>query len=99
MSINSRIWISNNYNKQEVVLTGEKEKEIIVKVKFNSENVCYFFATNRCKLGKDCRKEHPKMCIKFKKIGLTKFNKNGCTENCEYYHPKACFEAMKFGQL
>ena len=32
------------------------------KVKFNKENVCYFYATNHCKFGKDCRKEHPKIC-------------------------------------
>ena len=66
------------------------------KVKFNKENVCYFYATNRCKFGKDCRKEHPKICNKFKKYGLKKFNKNnGCTEECEFYHPMACFESMK----
>ena len=65
------------------------------KVKFNPANVCHFFATNKCRFGKECRKEHPKTCNKFKKFGLTKFNKSGCTEECEFYHPKACFESMK----
>ena len=67
------------------------------KVKFDSSNVCYFYATNKCKFGKECRKEHPKICNKFKKFGLQKFNKNknGCSEECEFYHPRACFEAMK----
>ena len=65
-------------------------------MKFNNENVCHFFAMNKCKFGKDCRKDHPKTCLKFKKFGLAKFNKNnGCSENCEHYHPKACFESMK----
>ena len=70
-------------------------KEVLPKVKFNSDNVCHFFATNKCKFGKECRKEHPKICQKFKKSGLVKFNKNGCSENCEFYHPKACFDSMK----
>ena len=65
------------------------------KVKFNSENVCSFFATNKCRFGKYCRKEHPKTCNKFKKFGLVQFNKNGSTEDCEHYHPKACFDSMK----
>ena len=43
-------------------------KEVLPKVKFNSDNVCHFFATNKCKFGKECRKEHPKICQKFKKI-------------------------------
>ena len=48
------------------------------------------------KFGNDCRRAHPKICMKFKKFGLVKFNnKNGCTEDCESYHPKACFESMK----
>ena len=57
--------------------------------------ICHFFTLNKCKFGKDCRKDHPKICIKFKKHGLKKFNKLGCEENCGNYHPKACFEAMK----
>jgi hypothetical protein len=66
------------------------------KTKFNKENVCFYYATNRCKFGKECRKEHPKICNKFKKHGLKKFNKtSGCGEDCEYYHPMACFESMK----
>ena len=74
----------------------KKEKLETPKVKFNKENVCYFYATNRCKFGKDCRKEHPKICNKFKKFGLKKFNKNnGCSEDCDHYHPMACFESMK----
>ena len=42
-------------------------------------------------------KGSPQDVQKFKKFGLQKFNKNknGCTENCEFYHPRACFEAMK----
>ena len=73
----------------------QNKGEAQIKVKFNSENVCHFFATNKCRFGKDCRKEHPKICNKFKKAGLVKFNKNGFSEDCEYYHPRACFEAMK----
>ena len=57
----------------------EKAKVVTPKVKFNKDNVCYFYATNRCKFGKDCRKEHPKICNKFKKFGLKKFNKNNDT--------------------
>ena len=73
-----------------------KEKVSTPKSKFNKENVCYFYATNKCKFGKECRKEHPKICNKFKKYGLKKFNKNnGCNEDCEFYHPMACFELMK----
>ena len=61
-----------------------------IKEKFDNENVSYFFATNKCKFGKECRKKHPKICNKFKKFGLAKFNKsNGCNEDCEHYHPKA----------
>ena len=33
----------------------EKDTAEIPKAKFNKENVCYFYATNRCKFGKDCR--------------------------------------------
>ena len=74
----------------------EKEKVEIPKTKFNKDNVCYFYATNKCKFGKDCRKAHPKICNKFKKFGLKKFNKiNGCSEECDQYHPMACFESMK----
>ena len=73
----------------------EHLKDASTKVKFNTENVCHFFATNKCKFGKDCIKSHPKLCNKFKRFGLVKFNKNGCTEDCEFYHPKACFESMK----
>ena len=63
------------------ILPGEEKQ----KVKFNKENVCHFFAMNKCKFGKDCRKDHPKTCLKFKKFGLAKFNRNnGCSENCEH---------------
>ena len=59
-------------------------------------DVCHFYAINKCRFGKDCRKEHPKICNKFKKFGLAKFNKNhGCNKDCESYHPRACFESMK----
>ena len=75
---------SQNDKKNDVT---EKVKVVAPKVKFNKDNVCYFYATNRCKFGKDCRKEHPKICNKFKKFGLKKFNKNnGCTEECDQYH-------------
>ena len=47
-------------------------------VKFDPSNVCHYFATNKCRFGKDCRKDHPKMCTKFKKFGLAKFHKAGC---------------------
>ena len=78
---------------QKVAKVEEAEKD---KAKFNRDNVCHFYATNRCKFGKDCRKAHPKICNKFKKFGLKKFNKNnGCTEDCDQYHPMACFESMK----
>ena len=63
------------------------------KVKFDPSNVCHFYSSNKCKFGKDCRKEHPKMCIKFKKFGLQKFNKNknGCNDECEHYNYKYIF--------
>ena len=71
-------------------------KTDLPKTKFNSENVCQFFASNKCRFGKECRKEHPKICNKFKKFGLNKFNKNhGCKDECEFFHPRACYEAMK----
>lgn len=74
----------------------ENGKVATPKTKFNKDNVCYFYATNKCKFGKECRKEHPKICNKFKKHGLKKFNKAaGCNEECEFYHPMACFESMK----
>jgi hypothetical protein len=74
----------------------ENGKVATLKTKFNKGNVCYFYATNKCKFGKECRKEHPKICNKFKKYGLKKFNKAaGCNEECEFYHPMACFESMK----
>ena len=60
-----------------------------------SKEICHFYTINKCKFGKDCIKKHPKICPKFKKFGLKKFNKSGCEESCENYHPKACFEAMK----
>ena len=67
-----------------------------LKTKVDPKDICHFYATNKCKFGKDCRREHPKICIKLKKFGLTKFNnKNGCTEDWENYHPKACFESLK----
>ena len=78
-----------------VLPKGTAPPEIVPKTKFNTENVCHFFATNKCKFGKDCRKLHPRICNKFKKYGLAKFNKSGCSENCEFYHPKACFDSMK----
>ena len=59
------------------------------------KEICHFYTINKCKFGKDCRRAHPKICIKFKKFGLKKFYKNGCNKSCENYHPKACFEAMK----
>ena len=79
-----------------VTLSGSSGKtEITEKIYTDKKDICYFYTTNKCKFGKDCRKAHPKMCPKFKKFGLKKFNKNGCEESCENYHPKACFEAMK----
>ena len=63
--------------------------------KFNPANVCQFFANNKCWFGKKCRKDQPKLCIKFKKFGLKKINKNECNEECESYHPRACFESIK----
>ena len=68
---------------------------IIPTTPISVKNICHFYTINKCKFGKDCRKEHPKMCPKFKKHGLKKFNKLGCEESCQNYHPKACFEAMK----
>ena len=45
---------------------------------FYTINKCKFGNTiNKCKFGKECRKMHPKMCAKFKKFGLKKFNKSG----------------------
>ena len=61
----------------------------------NIKDICHFYTINKCKFGKDCRKNQPKICPKFKKNGIKKFNKNGCEESCTNYHPKACFEAMK----
>ena len=80
---------------QKNVVPATAEKKI--KTKFDPSNVCHFFESNKCKFGKECRKEHPKMCVKFKKFGLQKFNKNknGCSDDCEHYHPRACFESMK----
>ena len=63
--------------------------------KVDPEKVCRFFAQNKCKFAIVCRNEHPKICNKFKKFGLKKFNKSGCDKDCEYYHPKACYESMK----
>ena len=71
-------------------IANNKNTPITVK-----KEICHFFTINKCKFGKDCRKAHPKMCPKFKKFGLKKFNKSGCEESCVNYHPKACFEAMK----
>ena len=68
------------------VING-KSLEINGKIpkKIDPKDICHFFATNKCKFGKDCRREHPKICNKFKKFGLIKFNnKNGCTEDCAY---------------
>ena len=47
--------------------------------------VCYFYSRNNCKFGKDCRYEHPKIRIKFKKFGLKKFNKSGFDNECESF--------------
>ncbi len=78
------------------IISPENDRIVTPKTKFNKENVCYYYATNKCKFGKECRKEHPKICNKFKKHGLKKFNRtSGCSEDCEYYHPMACFESMK----
>ena len=46
----------------------ENGKVATPKTKFNKDNVCYFYATNKCKFGKECRKEHPKICNKFKNM-------------------------------
>ena len=58
-------------------------------------NVCHYFATNDFKIGKHCRKEHPKICNKFKRAGRAKFKKAGCNNDYEFCHPKACYESMK----
>jgi hypothetical protein len=77
-----------------IEITTPTHPQINVEKKEPKE-ICHFYTINKCKFGKDCRKGHPKICIKFKKFGLKKFNKSGCEENCENFHPKACFEAMK----
>ena len=62
------------------ILSSEKEaKKGEVK---KSNEICHFYTINKCKFGKECRKTHPKICPKFKKCGLKKFNKNGCEESC-----------------
>ena len=73
----------------------KNNKEIPSVIDADKKLICHFYTINKCKFGKECRKDHPKICIKFKKHGLKKFNKNGCEESCVDYHPKACFEAMK----
>ena len=90
--------LDKNLDKLNELEAISKEEKVGSKpAKFDATNVCFFNVQNKCKFGKECRKEHPKICNKFKKFGLQKFtkNKNGCNEDCEFFHPKACLEAMK----
>ena len=59
------------------------------------KDVCRFFKNGNCKFGEKCRNEHPKMCKKFKKHGISKHNQNGCDGKCGMLHPNACRESLK----
>ena len=58
-------------------------------------DVCRFYKNGKCKFGKDCRKEHPEMCKKFRKQGLIRHNPGGCDGNCGKLHPNACRESLR----
>ena len=60
-----------------------------------SKKICRFYTQNKCKFGRDCRFDHPKFCLNFKKFGMKKFNPKGCEDSCTNYHPKGCFESMR----
>ena len=87
--------IISNTLSEETPASGSGSNDDKKSGKVDPEKICHFYTANKCKFGKDCRKQHPKICLKFKKSGLKKFNKNGCEMECTNFHPKACFESMK----
>ena len=82
---------------------GEDGKKKTEQGKINDEtprrtdfkDVCRFFKNGNCKFGEKCRNEHPKMCQKFKKNGISKHNQHGCDGKCGLLHLNACRESLK----
>ena len=83
---------NNQENNQESISGGSQPR---AQVRRDFSNVCRFYKNGKCKFGKECRKEHPEMCKKFRKHGLVKHNPGGCDGKCGKLHPNACRESLR----
>lgn len=61
----------------------------------SKDQICRYYKSGLCRRKQNCKFDHPKMCNKFRRFGLIKFNRKGCADDCELYHPPTCNASLR----